>query len=188
MYEFMKDFAGPLATMLQNLILAVGAYFAWRTIKAQQAVAAKRATLDMIHHLTHDERYNAALKLVNKMRAEERDSGTIYSDMKNKSQSEENIKAALERYLAATEVLKRLSIIANGIKNGSLDEQSFKEYYYSTLVETVEYLRAFILSIRQAAGKQIHYAKRYVSPETIYAGMEELLARWKASPLGKDHK
>jgi hypothetical protein len=104
--------------------------------------------------------------------------------MKNTSLPETERQAAMEKFRAAQYVLKSLTIIANGIRNGSLDEQSFKEYYYSTLVETVEYLRAFILSIRQAASKQIHYSKKYVSPDTVYSEIEQLLARWKASPLG----
>lgn len=184
MYEYFRDFAGPIATMVQNVILAAGAYVAWCTIQSNRKISAQRATLDVINQLASDEQYRDALRQINIMKKDKRDTGTIWSDLNDPAKASEK-DACRTRYRSAQYVLNRLAIIANGIKSGTLDEQSFKEHYYSTYVETVSYLHGFIHSVREEASERIK-RRKYVSHETVYSELDWLLERWKLHPLSGD--
>ena len=174
-YDFAKDFAGPLVGAAATII-------AWRTFRQTRAVASKRATLDLICQLAKDSHYNEALGKIRKMRRDSVDSGTLLTELRRKDGTLAEQDLRRERYEAARTVLNALSIYANGIRSGALDEQSFKDYYYSTYVEIVGSLGGLIESIRVQAKKVIKESK-HVSADTLYSELIWLQERWKNAPL-----
>jgi hypothetical protein len=181
-YEFWKDFAGPIATMIQNVILVLAAAIAWSTIKNNHAIAAKRATLDLIDQLSRDQVYKDSLRIVNSMRKVAKDTGSLWNDLASARAGSDDHKEAFARHQAAGYVLSRYSIFANGIRSGALDDELFKQYYYSTFIEVTQQLKGFMQSTRVVASNSIK-ARKYVTHETVYSEIEWLLEEWEAKPL-----
>lgn len=180
MYEIAKDFAGPLVTLIQTIVIGVGAYLAWATIKSNSEIAKKRATLDLITQVLQGEEYKSRLLIVNAMKKAGEQPGSLFTQLQSANGDQrEQLKTKLH---AAQFVLNKFSIMAIGIRNNALDEQSFKEYYYSTFVEISGFLQTFMMSVRAIASKEIEN-RDYVSNQTVYEEIIWLLERWRQSPL-----
>ena len=165
-YNIAKDFAGPAVGLGATIV-------ALRAIRANKAVSGRRATLDMIFQLSKDVVYKEALKTVRQMRREGIDTGALLTNFRRGEGNPQEKDLHRSRFEAAQTVLNTLSIYANGIRSGALDEQSFKDYYFSTYVEIVGYLRGLMLSVRQTAKAQVK-EHQYVSPETLYSELGNL--------------
>lgn len=180
MCDLVSVFAGPAATLVQTIVIAIGAFVGWVTIKSNSDIAKKRATLDLITHVLQGPEYKEQLLIVRAMKKAGEDSGALFTHLTTATGDQHTRNRT--NYLAAQFVLNKFSVMSIGIRNNALDEQSFKEYYYSTFVEVAGYLRGLMLSVRTAASKEI-VSRNHVSNETVYEEIFWLLDRWKDNPL-----
>lgn len=184
MYELFKDFGAAFATLVQSIVIAFGAYFAWKTIKCNSDIAKKRSTLDLITDVLQSDEFKQQLLVVNAMRKAREEPSSLYTQLRSPGVTDDQRNELRSKLMAAQFVLNKFSIMAIGIRNDALDEQSFKEYYYSTFVEIAGFLNAFMLSMRTIASNEIK-SQNYVSNETVYEEIIWLLDRWRANPLRK---
>lgn len=173
-----------IIAILQTLVFLAAAVIAGRTIRSNALIAAKRASLDAVQNLLLDEKFNHATRTLNKARRLGVRSGTVYNDAVNTALPEPQQNEARERQQAFQYWLNRLAIIATAIKNDALDEDMFKEVYFSTFMENSEYLKGYIESIRELAASTIK--SKVVHSSTAYAEIEYLSERWRKAPLARE--
>lgn len=194
-YDYVRDLGGPVMYLIQNIILAVTAYYALSSIKEdkrnsatqikhQEAIARKRATLDLIINMTADVEYNQARAVVVRMKNESINPAHLHERMSQRNNNDDDRKLARTQYMACQRVLNKFALFANGIQTEVLDENLFKSYYYSTYVTIIAFLRGYIIEVRNYASAQVAKTDK-VSNDTIYQELIWLRDRWSATPLAK---
>jgi hypothetical protein len=170
------------ATWAQNIILVVGLSLTIWTINSQYSIARKQSTLQKIEILRSDQRYYESIRIINSMRSAQISPTSLITVSKDTSKSKEEQEKATNQLLACIYVIGNLDLIAMGIRLQIIDEDIFKNYYFSTFIVIVDFLENFISIMREQAKARINPGVA-VSDKTLYQDTLWLLARWKLAPL-----
>lgn len=176
------DYWTPIIAAGQTFVLICAAAIAIRQVKASRDVAAKRATYDAVMYLITEEKFRAATRVLNGLRKKGVLSSTLYAEANRVHASAESKSAAHENQQAAQLWLNRFAAIATAIRNNALDEQYFKEVYYSSFMVNTDYLDGYINSLREQAKSTLKPGSN-VSSATAFQEILWLYNRWNKAPL-----
>lgn len=141
---------------IQTGAIVVSAIGVIATIIWQKRIACKRATLDIVLSEETDPRTIEQRTTF----VELRDSGHLskWADPDNTHSDESAVLRA---------VLNRYELVAIGIKQGTIDEKSYKEWCRTTLVKDWIECRPFVMQLRRNANHP-----------TYFCEVEKLAAQW----------
>ena len=145
-------------TVIQTLVLIVGIGIGLCTLLRQKKDNKAMATLNMILHQRSDVELRQASEAI-------RDRGSV--NVKLFSKIEEHRHYVLK-------VLNLREITASAINQGILDENTYKQIFYSLVLLDWEDLKDVIYAIRKEQKN-----------ETLFQDFESLVRRWQKQPLIK---
>lgn len=152
-----------IMTAIQAVILFLGLGATVFTLFLQNKANKRLATLNLIIHQRSDEELNNAIDLVFKLATESSDFDDLSQYLKNKDSSERK---------AILKVLNYREFVAVGINKGIIDEEAYKQAYYSVTLRDWRILQKTIISIRNNRKTQ-----------TLFQDFELLVSKWKKKPL-----
>lgn len=183
LYEVVKDFGGTAMTAVQNLILIAAAIIAFGTLRSNSEIARRRATVDLIIEMKKDlEFIDAKAELTRIRRLKTISIGAVLQTMHDPNVTESDRSKAKLAHKSASCFLSKMELFAVAIRCDVADEKLFKQYYYSSFIEMVDFLRPYISEIREHARTQIKNIKA-VNHDTLYQDVIWLLDKWEKDNL-----
>ena len=151
-------------TALQAVILFLGLGATFWTLRAQKIDSKNLATLNLIIHQRGDEQLNSATKTMNRLLDEK----TEFADLSHYFDDPYS-----EECRAILKVLNFREFVAVGINQGIIDEKTYKQAFYTIVVNDWHNLEHTVKALRNCKkGKP-----------TLFQDFELLAKRWEKSPL-----
>lgn len=149
---------------LQAVILFLGLGATFLTLRAQKADSKNMATLNLIIHQRGDDQLNEAIAKMNRLLDEK----TEFADLSHFFDDPYS-----EECRAILKVLNFREFVAVGINQGIIDEKTYKQAFYTIVVNDWHNLENTIKAIRKCKkGKP-----------TLFQDFEKLAKRWEKHPL-----
>lgn len=189
-----KDYGALILLLVQNIILGWTAVVALRAIRSGSSehhalldndtqLAAKRSTLEFIIQLNNDSSYQGARNVVVGMKKKHIMPESLFDEVTGVKLTDADIKSKAVQKAACIKLLNSFELISIGISSAILDDEMFKKYYYSTVIECNGFLSAFIYKYRELIAANSISQKAVVTHHSVWQEVIELEKRWKAYPL-----
>lgn len=160
---------GEIMTVIETVILFLGLAATIWTLRRTHNENKAMSTIELIIHQRSDDALNDAINLTTKLARDLRDFSDLSDYLKNVQSKE---------YQAIIKVLNFREFVAVGINNDVIDEQIYKDAYYSTILRDWNYLKTTVNFIRNSK----------TGYPTAFQDFEKLAQRWEKKPLKRKVK
>jgi hypothetical protein len=150
----------------QTVVLAISAGGALWIVRARGTQEKRRATVDLISHQKRDEKLEAARTLMHKLH-----------DDGEKNLAKFLLTTDSKEFQSILLVLNAYEFVAAGIRQGALDEKTYKRLRCYNLMKDWDALCGFVLEFRRIKGFK-----------TLFQDFQWLNERWVKNPLKADDK